>query len=99
MRTEVLGGQLLDLRISADESPDPAAAAVDAMLVNRYKTAAYTVERPLHLGAALGGATPATIDALRRYGTAIGIGVPAAGRPAWVCSVIRREPANPPVVT
>ncbi len=74
MRTEVLGGQLLDLRISADESPDPAAAAVDAMLVNRYKTAAYTVERPLHLGAALGGATPATIDALRRYGTAIGIG-------------------------
>ena len=74
MRTEVLGGQLLDLRISVDESPDPRLAAADALVVNRYKTAAYTVERPLHLGAALGGATPATIDALRRYGTAIGVG-------------------------
>ncbi len=74
MRTEVLGGQLLDLRISVDESPDPRLAAADALVVNRYKTAAYTVERPLHLGAALGGASPALIDTLRRYGTAIGVG-------------------------
>ncbi len=73
MRTEVLAGQLLDLRISADESDDPVVAAADAMVVNRYKTAAYTVERPLHLGAALAGAAPATIAALRRYGTAIGL--------------------------
>ncbi len=74
MRTEVLAGQLLDLRISADESPDPAIAAADAMVVNRYKTAAYTVERPLHLGAALANAGEPTIDALRAYGKAIGIG-------------------------
>lgn len=73
MRTEVLAGQMLDLRISADESPDPELAAADAMVVNRYKTAAYTVERPLHLGAALGGASPSTIAALRRYGAAIGV--------------------------
>src|ERR1700712_2679419 len=72
MRTEVLAGQLLDLRISVDQSPDPQSAAADAMVVNRYKTAAYTVERPLHLGAALGGAAPATIAALRRYGAAVG---------------------------
>ena len=26
------------------------------MRINRYKTAAYTIERPLHLGAALAGA-------------------------------------------
>ena len=74
MRTEVLVGQLLDLRISVDQSPDPQSAAADATAVNRYKTAAYTVERPLHLGAALGGAALSTIAALRRYGTAIGIG-------------------------
>ncbi len=73
MRTEVLAGQLLDLRITADEAPDPAAAAADAMLVNRYKTAAYTVERPLHIGAALGGAPAGTVAALRRYGRSIGL--------------------------
>ncbi len=73
MRTEVLAGQLLDLRITADEAPNPTAAAADAMLVNRYKTAAYTVERPLHLGAAMGSATPGTIAALRRYGRSIGL--------------------------
>ncbi len=74
MRTEVLGGQLLDLRISAEEAADPGSAAADAMVVNRYKTAAYTVERPLQVGAALGGAPQPTIDALRRYGAAIGVG-------------------------
>ncbi len=74
MRSEVLGGQLLDLRISVDEAADPDSAAADAMVVNRFKTAAYTVERPLHLGAALGGASDATTDALRSYGIAIGIG-------------------------
>jgi len=73
MRTEVLAGQLLDLRITADESPDPERAAADAMVVNRYKTAAYTVERPLHLGAALAGAEPGTVTALRNFGLAIGV--------------------------
>ena len=73
MRTEVLAGQLLDLRITADEAADPTAAAADATVVNRYKTAAYTVERPLHIGAALGGAPAGTIAALRRYGRAIGL--------------------------
>jgi geranylgeranyl diphosphate synthase type I len=73
MRTEVLAGQLLDLRITADEAADPQTAAADATIVNRYKTAAYTVERPLHLGAALAHAGPATVGALRRYGQAIGV--------------------------
>ena len=43
------------------------------MRVNRFKTAAYTVERPLHLGAALAGAGAATIRALRTYGADIGV--------------------------
>ena len=43
------------------------------MRVNRFKTAAYTVERPLHLGAALAGARPETVAALRAYGADIGV--------------------------
>ena len=58
MRTEVLSGQLLDLVATAAVSSDPAAQAADALRINRFKTAAYTVERPLHLGAALAGAGP-----------------------------------------
>ncbi|NLG54180.1 MAG: polyprenyl synthetase family protein [Rhodococcus sp.] len=69
MRTEVLGGQFLDIRgeASADESIEA------AMRVNRYKTAAYTIERPLHVGAALAGADDAVVDAYRRFGTDVGI--------------------------
>ncbi|WP_328699843.1 polyprenyl synthetase family protein [Corynebacterium qintianiae] len=69
MRTEVIGGQLLDIALeaAADESVDMADK------VNRYKTAAYTIERPLHLGAALAGAPAATVEAFRGYGRDIGI--------------------------
>lgn len=69
MRTEVLGGQYLDIanEVAADESVEA------AMRVNRFKTAAYTIERPLHLGAALAGADADLIDAYRRFGTDIGI--------------------------
>ncbi|WP_442943933.1 polyprenyl synthetase family protein [Nocardia sp. NBC_00508] len=69
MRTEVLGGQLLDINgeAGADESVEA------ALRINRYKTAAYTVERPLHLGAAIAQAEPRLIEAYRTFGTAIGI--------------------------
>ncbi|MEV0342296.1 polyprenyl synthetase family protein [Nocardia sp. NPDC050713] len=69
MRTEVLGGQLLDINGEAvgDESVDA------ALRINRYKTAAYTVERPLHLGAAIADADPDLIAAYRTFGTDIGI--------------------------
>ena len=73
MRTEVLAGQMLDLRVTADPTVDPVAQADDAMAVNRWKTAAYTVERPLYLGAALAGGSPACIRALRAYGADIGV--------------------------
>lgn len=69
MRTEVLGGQFLD--ISGEVRGDETVEA--ALRVNRYKTAAYTIERPLHLGAALAGADDALVDAYRRFGTDIGI--------------------------
>jgi len=69
MRTEVLAGQYLDILTQAcgDETPET------ALQIDRYKTAAYTVERPLHLGAAIAGANQALIDAYRRFGADIGI--------------------------
>lgn len=69
MRTEVIGGQLLD--ISLEATADENVELADS--VNRFKTAAYTIERPLHLGAAIAGADQATIDAFRGYGRDIGI--------------------------
>jgi len=69
MRTELLGGQFLDvLNQSTGDTSTRAALQVD-----RYKTAAYTVERPLHLGAAIAGAGPDVIAAYRRFGADIGV--------------------------
>jgi geranylgeranyl diphosphate synthase type I len=58
MRTEVFAGQYLDLLGQAigDET------VAGALRVVEFKTAKYTIERPLHLGAALAGAGPAGAD-------------------------------------
>jgi geranylgeranyl diphosphate synthase type I len=69
MRTEVLGGQFLDVLHQA--TGDPTARA--ALQIDRYKTAAYTVERPLHLGAAIAGAGPELVAAYRRFGADVGV--------------------------
>lgn len=69
MRTEVIGGQVLDIVSEASGTEDIAAAEA----VNRYKTAAYTIERPLHLGAAIAGGSEELIRALRGYGRDIGM--------------------------
>lgn len=69
MRTEVLGGQLLDItnEVSGDESVDA------AYRVMEYKTAAYTITRPLEIGAALGDSSSELTAALRRIGTGLGL--------------------------
>lgn len=69
MRTEVLGGQYLDIltEVRGDESPEA------ALRTARFKTAAYTVERPLHLGAALAGAPAELVAAYRAFGTDVGV--------------------------
>jgi geranylgeranyl diphosphate synthase type I len=68
MRTEVIAGQYLDLVAqSTGQTSVP-----QAMRVVRYKAAKYTVERPLHLGAALAGAEPEVITALTSYGLPLG---------------------------
>jgi geranylgeranyl diphosphate synthase, type I len=69
MRTEVLGGQYLDVFVQA--TGDSSARA--ALQVDRYKTAAYTVERPLHLGAAIAGADPELVSCYRRFGADVGV--------------------------
>ena len=49
-------------------------AARAALQIDRYKTAAYTVERPLHLGAAIAGGGPGPgRRAYRRFGADIGV--------------------------
>ncbi len=52
MRTEVFAGQYLDLFGQAGGD----GTVESALRVVEYKTAKYTIERPLHLGAALAGA-------------------------------------------
>ncbi|MCO7219798.1 polyprenyl synthetase family protein [Klenkia sp. PcliD-1-E] len=59
MRTEVTAGQYLDLLRAAGGLPGPEGA----LKVARYKSAGYTVQRPLHLGAAIADAGPEVTEA------------------------------------
>ncbi|MFC4004652.1 polyprenyl synthetase family protein [Prauserella oleivorans] len=69
MRTEVLAGQYLDVHTQATGD-----ASVEAALrIDRLKTAAYTVQRPLHLGAALAGASTELIESLLAFGRDLGV--------------------------
>ncbi len=68
MRTELMAGQYLDLL----EQAVGGGSVPRAERVIRYKSARYTVERPLHLGAVLAGGPPEVVDALRAYGAPLG---------------------------
>ena len=64
----MIAGQFLDVSVQARAHAD-----VDtAMTVLRYKSAKYSIERPLHVGAALAGAGPARIEQLSRFGLPLG---------------------------
>lgn len=68
MQSEVMAGQYLDVLEQARGG-----ASVDrALRVARYKTAKYTIERPLHLGAALAGADDEITAAYTAYGVPLG---------------------------
>lgn len=79
VRTEVTAGQYLDIVAQAQ---DPAAVArtpagrelLTELIrdVVTWKSAAYTVRRPLLVGAALAGATPAQVDSLTAFGQPLG---------------------------
>jgi geranylgeranyl diphosphate synthase type I len=69
IRTEVLGGQYLD--IVAESSG--AESVASAMTVNTYKTASYTISRPLQLGAAAAADRPDVQAAFHELGTDLGV--------------------------
>ena len=68
MRTEVTAGQYLDLLRAAGGLPGPDGA----LTVARYKSAGYTVQRPLQLGAAIAGADPEVTAACTAIGLPLG---------------------------
>jgi geranylgeranyl diphosphate synthase type I len=68
LRIELNIGQYLDVLGTARGDTDPARAA----RIARYKSAKYTIERPLHLGAALAGRLDDLADAYSRYGVPLG---------------------------
>lgn len=67
-RTEVVTGQFLDVSAQARGTTD----VRTAMQVVRYKSAKYSIERPLHVGAALAGADRGLVDQLTRFGLPLG---------------------------
>ncbi|MFC0863211.1 polyprenyl synthetase family protein [Sphaerimonospora cavernae] len=68
LRTEVIAGQYLDI-LAQSRGP---ATVEEALTVVRYKTAKYTVERPLQIGGALAGAAPSLLDLYSRFGLPLG---------------------------
>ena len=67
--TEVTAGQYLDLVAQAVATTDEDFA----LRVIRFKSASYTVVRPLHLGAALAGGDDDLLAGLGAYGTPVGV--------------------------
>lgn len=68
MRTELMGGQFLDLL----EQARGGGSVERAARVMRFKTTAYTIERPLHLGAALANADDAVFATYTAFGVPLG---------------------------
>ncbi|MEU4205312.1 polyprenyl synthetase family protein [Streptomyces sp. NPDC026294] len=68
MRTEVMYGQYLDLTATGHPTDD----LQRALAIAHYKTAKYTVERPLHIGATLAGASEELLAALSDFALPMG---------------------------
>lgn len=74
MRTEVTAGQYLDiLEENAWATYPQESALTRAHRVIVYKSAKYSIEAPLAIGAALGGATAAQLASLRAFGLPLGV--------------------------
>ena len=68
MRSELMGGQYLDLL----EQARGGGSVERALRVARYKSAKYTIEKPLHLGAVLAGAGAEVLESYSAYGLPLG---------------------------
>ena len=74
MRFEVMAGQYLDvLEENAANTRAPGEAVARANNVMLYKTAKYSLEAPLLIGAALSGATPDKLKGLSDFGIPLGL--------------------------
>ncbi|GAB3001700.1 bifunctional (2E,6E)-farnesyl/geranyl diphosphate synthase [Mycobacterium bourgelatii] len=69
IRIEVLGGQYLDIVAEASAAPSIASA----MTVATFKTACYTVSRPLQLGLAAAADRPDIAEIFGQFGTDLGV--------------------------
>lgn len=67
-KTEVVAGQYLDVIGQTSTK----FSVADAMRVVRFKSAKYTIERPLHVGAALAGADEWLLATLSAFGLPLG---------------------------
>lgn len=67
-RTELMAGQYLDVVEQARAHITPERA----LRVARFKSAKYTVERPLHLGVALADGSPTVMTTMSEYGLPLG---------------------------
>ncbi|NUW32500.1 polyprenyl synthetase family protein [Nonomuraea sp. SMC257] len=68
MRSEVISGQYLDILAQLRAG----ASVPESLTVIRYKTAKYTVERPMQIGGALAGAPPELLESYSRFGLPLG---------------------------
>jgi geranylgeranyl diphosphate synthase type I len=74
MRTDVTAGQYLDIVAEASWPHVREGREVDTALnVITFKSAKYSIEAPLAIGASLGGASLAQMAALREFGLPLGI--------------------------
>lgn len=74
MRDEVMAGQYLDILEENSASSKPAAEAFGrANKVMLYKTAKYSIESPLHIGATFAGASDELIQGLSNFGIPLGL--------------------------
>ncbi len=68
LRVELVMGQVLDVASAALPTSDP----VTSQKISLFKSAKYTVERPLHLGAAIAGRLDECAEAFTGYGLPVG---------------------------
>ena len=71
MRTEVIGGQLLDIAAQGGLHADTPPIELAEHVVE-FKTARYTIQRPAQLGAALGAGSDDLLSGLWRFGLPLG---------------------------
>jgi geranylgeranyl diphosphate synthase, type I len=72
MRTQLMGGQYLDVLAQALPEDEGGGTIVQARHVIRFKSAKYTVEHPLLLGGSLAGAPGPLLEAYSAYGLPLG---------------------------